>query len=94
MNRGRPVLGAISGFFFGLFLGITLLSFGILALDSFLLTLLPILGIVLGLALGFTGPLGRSGGGGRGSATKTTASSGAPAAPKSAPKPGAGAPPT
>jgi hypothetical protein len=92
MNRGRPVLGAISGFFFGLFLGITLLSFGILALDSFLLTLLPILGLVLGIVLGLTGPLGGGGGSSRGSATKSTTPSSA--APASAPKPGSGAPPT
>jgi hypothetical protein len=56
-RRGRPVLGAISGFFMGLFLGITLLSLGILSLDSALLTLLPIIGLVLGLVLAFTAPL-------------------------------------
>jgi hypothetical protein len=61
--RGRPVLGGISGFFFGLFLGITLLSFGILPLNSPLLTFLPIIGLALGLVLAFTAPLGGRGGG-------------------------------
>lgn len=79
-NRGRPVLGGISGFFFGLFLGITLLSLGILPLDSPLLTLLPIIGLALGLVLAFTAPIPRRGGGG--------------AVPSGAPRSGAGAPPT
>jgi hypothetical protein len=61
-RRGRPVLGAISGFFFGLFLGVTLLSFGILPLNSALLTLLPIIGFVGGLVLAFTAPIPRRGG--------------------------------
>jgi len=60
-SRGRPVLGGISGFFFGLFLGVTLLSLGILPLDSALLTFLPIIGLVLGLVLAFTAPIPRRG---------------------------------
>lgn len=87
-DRGRPVLGGISGFFFGLFLGITLLSFGILPLNSIFLTLLPIIGLVLGLVLAFTAPLGRRRGG------SSSRGSGAAPAPASAPRPGAGAPPT
>jgi hypothetical protein len=79
--RGRPILGGISGFFFGLFLGVTLLSFGILPLNSPLLTFLPIIGLVLGLVLAFTAPIPRRGGGG------------GSAAPSGAPKAGAGAPP-
>ena len=59
--KGRPILGAISGFFFGLFLGITLLSFGVLPLNSILLTIVPLVGIVLGVVLGFTAPLPRRG---------------------------------
>ena len=83
-RRGRPVLGGISGFFFGLFLGITLLSLGILPLDSILLTLLPIIGLALGLVLAFTAPLGRS---------RDSGSASAAPAPAGAPRPGAGAPP-
>lgn len=60
-RRGRPVLGAVSGFFFGLFLGITLLSFGVLPLNSSLLSILPLLGFVAGLALAFTAPIPRRG---------------------------------
>jgi hypothetical protein len=60
-RRGRPVLGALSGFCFGLFLGITLLSFGVLPLDSSLLSILPLLGLVAGLVLAFTAPIPRRG---------------------------------
>jgi hypothetical protein len=60
-RRGRPVLGAISGFFFGLFLGVTLLSFGVLPLNSALLSILPLLGFVAGLVLAFTAPIPRRG---------------------------------
>lgn len=60
-RRGRPVLGAISGFFFGLFLGITLLSFGVLPLNSAFLSVLPILGFVAGIVLAFTAPIPRRG---------------------------------
>ncbi len=61
-KRGRPVVGGISGFFFGLFLGVTLLSFGILPLNSPVLTFLPIIGLALGLVLAFTAPIPRRGG--------------------------------
>jgi hypothetical protein len=59
--RGRPVLAAISGFFFGLFLGLDLLFFGVVQLDSVLLTLLPIVGLVLGIVLAMWAPIGGSG---------------------------------
>lgn len=58
-RRGRPVLGGISGFFFGLFLGLDLLFYGLVALDSILLTILPIVGLVLGVVLGLRAPLRR-----------------------------------
>jgi hypothetical protein len=64
--RGRPVLGAFSGFFFGLFLGLDLLFFGVIRLDSVLITILPILGLIAGIALARWAPLGRgTSGGGR-----------------------------
>ena len=53
----RWVLGTISGFFFGLFLGLTLLGFGVLALDSPALTILPVAGLVVGLAGSLWGPI-------------------------------------
>jgi hypothetical protein len=58
--QGRPVLGAINGFFLGLFLALDLLFFGVVQLDSVVITILPVVGIVAGIALGFWGPLGRS----------------------------------
>ncbi len=47
--KGRPFLGVISGFFFGLFGAATLFLFGVIPLDSHLVWILPIVGIVLGL---------------------------------------------
>jgi hypothetical protein len=55
-RRGRPVLGTISGLLMGLFLGVTLLSFGALPLNSSALTVLPVVGLVLGLALALWPP--------------------------------------
>ena len=57
-RQRRPVLGAVSGFFFGLFLGTTLLLFGVLPLNSPWLTLLPVIWLVLGAAWGFWAPFG------------------------------------
>ncbi len=58
MMKGRPFLGVISGFFFGLFGGVTLFLFGVIPLDSHLLWILPILGIVLGLLMATWAPFG------------------------------------
>jgi hypothetical protein len=48
-RSGRPVLGAISGFFFGLSLALVSLTTGVLALDSPILIVLPILFLVVGI---------------------------------------------
>jgi hypothetical protein len=56
--RKRWVLGAFSGFFFGLFLGLTLLGFGVYALDSKWLVYLPVIFLVVGIAGALWGPLG------------------------------------
>ena len=58
MFRGRPVLGAIAGFFLFLFLGLDLLFFGVIPLKSPLITILPILGIIAGLVVAKFAPLG------------------------------------
>jgi hypothetical protein len=58
-SRGRPVLGAFSGFFFGLFLSVALLTYGVMALDSIVLGLLPIIFLVLGIVWGMWAPLRR-----------------------------------
>jgi hypothetical protein len=54
---GRPVLGAISGFLFGIFLAFDLLMMGTFRLDSIMVEVIPILGLLLGLAGGIFSPL-------------------------------------
>jgi hypothetical protein len=56
--RGRPVLGAIFGFLFFLFVALDLLFLGVIPLKSAVITVLPLLGIALGLAFAFWAPLG------------------------------------
>lgn len=58
--KGRPILGAISGFFFGLLFGISLWLWGVVPLHSDLLLILPILGTLLGLVLAWWAPFGGS----------------------------------
>jgi predicted lipid-binding transport protein (Tim44 family) len=58
--KGRPFLGVFSGFFFGLFGGLTLFLFGVIPLDSHLLWVLPIIGIVLGLIMAAWAPFGKA----------------------------------
>ncbi len=58
--HGRRVLGAISGLFAGLFIGLDLLFFGVVPLDSVLLTVLPIIGLFAGIALAMWAPRGRA----------------------------------
>ena len=50
-RRGRPILGVIAGIFLGLFVGIDLLVLGVVPLDSAVLTITPLVGLALGLAL-------------------------------------------
>jgi len=57
-RRGRPVLGAIAGLLFGLFLGLDLFILGVVPLDSVLITILVLLGLAGGLALGLLAPFG------------------------------------
>ena len=56
--KGKPVLGAVSGLFFGLFLALLLQQFGIRPLDNLSVIGLPILGIVLGLVMAAVAPFG------------------------------------
>jgi hypothetical protein len=58
-RHGRRVLGAIAGFVFGGSLGALLVPLGVLALDNILLVVLPLAGLVVGLALAWWAPLGR-----------------------------------
>ncbi len=57
--KGHPILGIISGFLFGLFLGITLFLFGVIPLNSSWLWILPLLGILLGLIMAAWAPFGK-----------------------------------
>ena len=56
------MLGAIAGLFFGLSIAVLLVLFGIAALDTSLLIVLPVLFLVLGLVWGFLAPLPPRGG--------------------------------
>lgn len=58
--KGHAILGVITGFLFGLFLGITLFLFGAIPLTSEWLWILPLLGILLGLIMAAWAPFGKS----------------------------------
>lgn len=58
--RGHPWLGGISGFFLGVFAAIDLQQFSIRPLDNLSVIGLPLIGLVLGLAWSYWGPLRRS----------------------------------
>jgi hypothetical protein len=59
MFRGRPIIGAIAGFFFFLFLALDLLLLGVIPLKSAVITILPIVGIIVGIVWAKFAPLGR-----------------------------------
>lgn len=58
--QGKPVLGAFAGLFLGLFLWLELMVLGVISLDSVMFWVLPIVGLILGIALGMAGPLKRN----------------------------------
>jgi hypothetical protein len=58
-RRGRPVLGAISGLVFGGFLTIDLQIMNVWKLSTGSEIALPLIGLVIGLALGLTGVVPR-----------------------------------
>lgn len=57
-GRGRPILGVVAGFFFGLFLGASLFLFGLIDLDSPFLVVLPFLLAFVGLVFALWAPFG------------------------------------
>jgi hypothetical protein len=59
--RGKPVLAAISGVFFGLFLALVLQQWAIYPLTPLSVIGLPILGLMLALLLAAWAPFGRRG---------------------------------
>jgi len=57
--KGRPILGVVSGFLFGLFLSLTLFLYGVVPLASDWLWIIPLLGILVGLVLAAWAPFGK-----------------------------------
>ncbi|MGB5168764.1 MAG: hypothetical protein WBO84_11785 [Acidimicrobiia bacterium] len=58
--RGHPILGTITGFFFGLFLAVSLFLYGVIPLSSPWVLILPLVGILLGLIMAAWAPFGKS----------------------------------
>ncbi|MEX2279277.1 MAG: hypothetical protein WEA76_04220 [Acidimicrobiia bacterium] len=58
--KGRPVLGVVSGLFFGLFGAVMLQQFSIWPLDTVSLIGLPVVGVILGLVLAKTAPFSKT----------------------------------
>jgi hypothetical protein len=58
-RRGRPVLGAFSGFFTGLFGALSLLFNGVIPLESPLLVILPVGLMILVWAVAMWAPVGK-----------------------------------
>lgn len=56
--KGRPVLGAISGLFFGLFVALDLIFFRLVDSDTVILVIAPVVGMVMGLGLAAWAPFG------------------------------------
>lgn len=55
---GRPIIGAIAGFFLGLFVWVDLILFGVLPFESGVGYVLPVLGIAVGLGMARWAPFG------------------------------------
>lgn len=53
MNVGRVVSGALLGMLFLLFVALDLVLFGVLPLNSVMVTVFPVVGLVVGGALGY-----------------------------------------
>ena len=59
-KRGRPILGAISGLLFGLFVGLELVFFKVVPMGTLTTMVLPLAGLVVGVLMGISAPFGRS----------------------------------
>lgn len=57
--RGHPILGFFAGLLFGACLAITLVLAGVLKLNSIVVSVLPVAGVVYGLLLASWAPFGR-----------------------------------
>jgi hypothetical protein len=58
-RHGHPILGALSGFLFGLSPSLALVVFGVLDLGSPVVGILPIALLLLGIVWALRAPLGR-----------------------------------
>ena len=58
-RHGHPILGAIAGFFLFFFIGLDLMLFGTIRTYSNLITILPLIGIVVGFLWGWWSPFRR-----------------------------------
>ena len=56
----KRILGPIFGLLLGIFLAVDFIIFGVIAFDSVLVVVLPVVGLVLGGVLAFTSPLGKT----------------------------------
>ena len=56
-RRGQPVLGALTGLLFGIFLTLDLLMLGSFPLHSVMVEVIPAAGLLLGLFGGLLAPL-------------------------------------
>jgi ABC-type enterochelin transport system permease subunit len=52
MRVGRTVAVAVLGFLFMLFVSLDLVLFGVVALNSVVVTILPLLGLIFGVVIG------------------------------------------
>lgn len=57
-RKGRPVLGAIAGFFFGLLAALDLMMFEVRPIDT-LATAFPLIGLAVGIAGAYWAPFGK-----------------------------------
>lgn len=57
-QRGRPIMAAVFGFLAGLFGGISLLAFGIIPLESPVVTVLPFVFMIAAFVLAMWAPIG------------------------------------
>ena len=65
----KRILGPIFGLLLGIFLAVDFIIFGVIAFDSVLVVVLPVVGLVLGGVLAFTSPLGTTSTGDTGDTT-------------------------
>ena len=59
-RHGHPILGAIVGFFFFFFIAVDLVLFGVISTYNNCITILPLIGIVVGFLWGWWSPFRRS----------------------------------